>query len=121
MTIADVREKCKNFVAKAPRDVLIIGILILASSTSFWFGYLAGLDAEQEGILRIEQALTSEAPTQPVGAGSVGVVASRNGTKYYLSGCAGADRISDANKVWFASPAAAAAAGYTPAANCKGL
>lgn len=118
MTIAEVREKCKSLVTKAPRDTLILGILVLASSASFGLGLLAGLDAGQGSEVGIEQA-----PTQSVGAPteSVGVVASKNGTKYYFPGCAGAERISEANKVWFVSPAAAAAAGYAPAANCKGL
>ncbi len=44
MTITEAREKCKSLVAKVPRDVLILGILVLASSVSFWLGYLAGLD-----------------------------------------------------------------------------
>jgi len=48
-------------------------------------------------------------------------VASKNGTKYYLPSCSGAKRIKDENKVWFATAAAAAAAGYEPAANCGGL
>ncbi len=118
MTITEAREKCKSLVAKAPRDAFILSILVLASSASFGLGLLAGLDAGQGSDLDIEQA-----PTQEVGApaGSVGVVASKSGTKYYLPSCAGAERISEANKVWFASPAAAAAAGYAPAANCKGL
>jgi len=98
--------------------MFIIAVLILASSSSFWLGYLAGRDAGQGGILRTEQAPTAtvEAPT-----GNVGVVASKNGTRYYLPECAGAERIAEANKVWFASPAAAAGAGYAPAANCKGI
>jgi hypothetical protein len=45
MTIAEAREKCKSLVAKAPRDVLIIAVLILACLLSFGLGYLAGLDA----------------------------------------------------------------------------
>ncbi|MHB8651805.1 MAG: hypothetical protein ACYC8S_01585 [Minisyncoccota bacterium] len=49
------------------------------------------------------------------------VVASKTGTKYHLPGCAGAQKISETNKVWFASRADAEIAGYTPAANCKGL
>jgi hypothetical protein len=49
------------------------------------------------------------------------VVASKNGTKYYLPDCAGASRISDANKVWFVSADVAVKAGYELAANCKGL
>lgn len=119
MTIADAREKCKSLVAGVPRDVLIIGVLVLASSLSFGLGLLAGLDAGQgSGIAPLESPpATSFATTSIAGQ----VMASKNGTKYYLPGCAGADRIANANKVWFASPAAASNAGYTPAANCKGI
>ena len=48
-------------------------------------------------------------------------VASKNSDKYHLPWCGGAARISEANKVWFTSKAEAEAAGYTPAANCKGI
>lgn len=48
-------------------------------------------------------------------------VASKNGTVYHLPWCAGAQRIKDANKVWFASKEEAEAAGYRPASNCKGI
>lgn len=48
-------------------------------------------------------------------------VASKTGSKYYLPNCAGAKRIKEENKVWFATKELAAAAGYQPAANCKGL
>jgi hypothetical protein len=46
MTIAEARDKCKNLIAKVPRDALILAILIVASSLSFGLGYLAGLDAQ---------------------------------------------------------------------------
>jgi hypothetical protein len=49
------------------------------------------------------------------------VVASKSGTKYHLPWCSGAKRINPANLVHFESAAAAKAAGYEPAANCKGL
>jgi hypothetical protein len=115
ITIAEAREKCKNLVARVPRDVLIIAVLILASSLSFGLGYLAGLDAGQVREISLETSpLTATTSAEHV-------VASKGGTKYYLPGCAGVDRISVANKVWFVSPAAALAAGYTPAANCKGI
>ncbi len=45
MTIAEAREKCKSLVAKVPRDVLILAILVLVALLSFGLGYLAGLDA----------------------------------------------------------------------------
>ena len=118
MTIAEAREKCKSIVATVPRDVLILAILVLASSASFGLGYLAGLDAGRDTNISFE--------TSPIVVASIEgiegqVVASKSGTKYYLPECAGADRISDANKIWFTSVSAAGAAGYAPAANCKGL
>ncbi|MFI5260339.1 MAG: hypothetical protein ACHQU0_00910 [Candidatus Paceibacteria bacterium] len=117
MTIAETREKCKSLVGKVPRDVLIISILLLASAASFGLGYLAGRDAGQAG--QVGESLGTLTPVAPSTSGQV--VASKSGTKYYLTSCAGASRISDANKVWFVSAAAADAAGYAPAANCKGL
>ena len=128
MTIAEAREKCKSFAASIPRDAFILGVLIFTSTLSFGLGYLTGIDAGQGSSITLEPSpldaeLAGQAPTSEVGAptGSVGVVASKNGTKYYLPECAGASRISDTNKVWFVSTAAALAAGYTPAANCKGI
>ena len=49
------------------------------------------------------------------------VVASKNGTKYYLPNCSGVKRIKEENKVWFASIEEAKQAGLTAAANCPGL
>jgi len=118
MTIAEARGKCKSFLARVPRDVLILGVLLLSSTTSFGLGYLAGLDAGQGGGISPED---SPAATAFSTATTGQIVASKSGTKYYLPSCAGADRISPANKVWFSSAAAASAAGYAPAANCKGL
>jgi len=48
-------------------------------------------------------------------------VASKSGSKYYLPSCGTASRIKEENKVWFSTKAEAEAAGYEPAANCKGL
>lgn len=52
-------------------------------------------------------------------AGSV--VASKSGTKYHLPWCPGAKSIKEENKIWFSTAAEAENAGYTKAANCKGL
>lgn len=48
-----------------------------------------------------------------------GVVVSKNGARYHYSYCAGAKQIKKENKIVFPTPAAAEAAGYTLAANCK--
>lgn len=114
MTIAEVREKCKKRIALVPRDVLIFGVLIGASLLSFGLGYLAGVDAKGSATVEIERAPIDISRDEQV-------VASRSGTKYYFPWCAGADRITEANKVWFASAGEASLAGYAPAANCSGL
>jgi len=120
MTIAEAREKCKTFVAKVPRDMLIISILVLASSASFGLGYLAGLNAGQGSDINPP----SSAPSVDgrTTAGTAGkFVASKTGTKYYLPSCASSKRISAANRIWFDTKEEAQVAGYSPASNCKGL
>lgn len=49
------------------------------------------------------------------------VVASKSGSKYHFPWCAGAKQIAEKNLITFASIEEARKAGYTPAANCKGL
>lgn len=115
MNITESPDKSKGFSARIPRDILILSILVLACAFSFGFGYMAGLDAGQ-GPGAWPQTAQAFATSSP-GA----VVASKSGMKYYLPSCAGVDRISDANKVWFPSASAAEQVGYTPAANCDGL
>ncbi len=99
--------------------MLIIGVLVLSSSASFALGYLAGQGSGQGAAVAPDSPPAGFLEEAPAASGAF--VASKNGTKYYLPSCAGANRISEANKVWFASAEAAAAAGYAPAANCKGL
>lgn len=48
-------------------------------------------------------------------------VASKSGTKYHLLWCPGAKSIKEENKIFFGSKEEAERAGYTPAANCKGI
>lgn len=50
---------------------------------------------------------------------NTGVVTSKNGSKYHYPHCSGAKQIKEENKIVFLTPAAAEAAGYILAANCK--
>ncbi|KKW39808.1 MAG: hypothetical protein UY89_C0013G0015 [Parcubacteria group bacterium GW2011_GWA1_54_9] len=45
MSIADIGEKCKNFLARVSRDALILAIIVLTALFGFGLGYLAGLDS----------------------------------------------------------------------------
>ena len=69
----------------------------------------------------VAQAGASSAKATQAAQGSGAYVASKNGSKYYLVTCSSANRIKAENKVYFGSAQQAAAAGYTPAANCPGL
>lgn len=138
MTIAEMRERGKRYVSRIPRDVLVVGILILSSTAAFGLGILAGRDMGQGGGFSIEQisldnsgggmGLAAAAAASPgvspapasIPAGGQ-LVASKSGTKYYFPWCSGAARIAEANKVWFASAEEAKSKGYSPASNCKGL
>lgn len=65
-----------------------------------------------------EDTNSDSAPVVPSAGSYVGSI---NSTKYHLPWCAGAKQIKEENKIWFATKEDAAAAGYSPAANCKGI
>jgi hypothetical protein len=115
MTIAEAREKCKAAAAAVPRDALVVAVLLLTASASFGLGLLAGRDAAGQGS---GQAFAAALAAPQTASSSCQVFASKNGARYYFPWCSGADRISAANRVTFASPEAATAAGYTLAAHC---
>jgi len=46
-------------------------------------------------------------------------VASKNGKLYYSLGCSGAKRISEKNKIWFATSEEAEKSGFTFSSSCK--
>ena len=140
MSIPELAARIKSALDRAPRSSLLVAGVAILSSAAFGLGLLEGKNGTQlrESIaqpasvaaVHTETASPSLAPktlpkstaastTAPVGSGEV--VASKTGTKYYLPTCGTVKRIKDANKVWFTSRAAAEAAGYQPAANCKGL
>lgn len=108
-------------------------IIILVAFAGFGLGRLSALEGKKLPIL-IEknqsfspssneivsnQKLTSTKTIQ--NSSEKSFVAAKSGTRYYFPWCGGVSRIKEENKVWFASEAEARKAGYTPAANCKGL
>jgi hypothetical protein len=136
------------FKSLSYRDYFIGVLVVVVAFLSFGLGRLSGLAVNREGV-RIcgvgEESPASlpkseapravitpvTAPTLKASAGEAplntdpvteeGYVASKNGTKYHLPWCSGAQRIKEENKIWFKTKAEAQAAGYEPAANCKGI
>ena len=122
-----------------PLDIFLIVTMILVGTGGFGLGRLSALQNEEQPV-RIayseeQEGLEISKPSSKNAAASGvlsvssqqkvveegSVVASKNGTKYHLPFCPGADRILETNKIYFASKAEAEKAGYTPAANCKGI
>ena len=143
MNIQELAQKVKALGERFnTREMYTVLLLIVVAFGSFGLGRLSKLQASKQPI-RLEQSATvlgipalgvgntqstaaplnkSETPdttSSPVGGGQL--VASKGGTKYHFPWCSGAQRISEANKIWFASVEEARKAGYTPASNCKGL
>lgn len=136
MTISEEKAGSKTWLGRIPPDMLVVAVLILSSTLAFGLGILAGKDmAKPEGKdgfwletlpkepAAVIQAVTPETKAAPVPEEPQAQVymASKNGTKYYLPTCGTAKRIKEENRIWFATKAEAAAAGFTPAANCPGL
>lgn len=92
-------------------------IVVLVGLSAFGLGRLSVRSAEEPPRLVIQEASAQTATAEARGS----FVASATGTKYYLSSCAGAARIKEENRIYFASAQEAQAAGYEPAANCPGL
>ena len=118
MTIADMRERSKKLLSGVPRDALLVAVLLLVALLSFGFGILVGQDTGSRTPFSV---CDSSATPKPVPDAGGEVVASKTGTKYFLPWCSGAKNISATNLVTFPSADEAKAAGYGPAANCKGL
>ena len=121
----------QNYVLKIKRgaehrECLIALLILLVGLGSFGLGRLSKIEATRKPV-RIEYEVQNKAMEQS-SAVSLSTeetqklfVASKNGTKYHHPWCSGAERISEANKIWFSSKEEAEKAGYTPAQNCKGL
>jgi hypothetical protein len=123
-------------------DTGILLLIVFVGVASFWLGRLSIEPEVGKGAPHIQMtdgiqarelpATVGAAPLVASGTTSIGTetmrsvtergyVASKNGTKYHLPWCSGAQRIKDENKVWFKTKEDAEKAGFMPASNCKGI
>lgn len=134
MSIEEIREKIKgriDFDEVLEKNTFLTALVVLVAIISFGLGRWSGLETVNKNI-EIEFPKGQEASaylgvyatTTPKAAAfktSGTYVASKNGTKYYLPSCSSSKRISEKNRIWFDTRAEAENAGYSPAANCKGI
>lgn len=142
-SIRHIVEKLKSFIAD--EAFYTASLLILVAVASFGLGRQSVIEAgpakaiDNKGSIILSEPTNSVQNISPtplkntfVSEGDTDdnfeevalereVVASKSGTKYHLPTCGGAKTIKPENLITFASIAEAEAAGYTPAANCKGL
>ena len=97
-------------------DVFIVILIIFSSTASFGLGRLSKIE-ESRPDLQISSVANVLNDQEIAGK----YVASKNGTKYHLPWCSGAQTISEINKIWFETKEEAENRGYTPAKNCKGI
>jgi len=126
--LQEIREKIKSVLER--QDMYLSVVLVLVAVASFGLGRQSVTAVTESGEAN-EPARMVEAAVTPAPAGvtaaentslpSTYYVASKSGKAYHLPHCSGAKSISEANKITFATKAEAEAAGYRPAANCKGI
>ncbi len=133
----NLSNKIKQVKAKIKpleNDLIIAIVIILVALISFGLGRLSKI-RENKTPITIEDVGSKQNLTEKVEPWGIGAesakekgstldklfVASKNGTKYHYPWCPGALNIKEENKIWFSSKNEAEKAGYTPAANCKGL
>lgn len=122
---------------KTKNIIFIATLVILLSSASFGIGRLSALEnykapikidyleesdmgnLDQVGGIIFSQKLLENEENEAINDGLV--VGSVNSDKYHFPWCSGAQRMLEENKIYFSSIEEAREAGYTPAANCKGL
>jgi hypothetical protein len=116
--VQEIGEKIKRGLADG--NLFTAGVLVMVALTAFGLGRESARE-ERPAAALVEKPtpVTTATTTEPLPA--TFYVASKNGEAYHLPHCSGAKRISEANKITFKTKAEAEAAGYRPAANCKGI
>lgn len=120
-----ISDNCKRILAD---DALFIAILVvLVALSAFGLGRQSvsttvAEKAPQSQILENKQTVkTNQVKAHALSSSTIRYVASKNSDKYHLPWCSGAKRITEENKIYFASQTEAKESGYTPAANCPAL
>ena len=119
----NIYEKLK-IIKSHINDMAIVFIILLVGAISFGLGRISIISDSKVPVTVSLASVNSNdiSTTNPdLTAEEKLYVASKNGTKYHYPWCSGAQRINEENKIWFSTKDEAEKAGYTPAANCKGL
>lgn len=122
--------RLKQFVETYADEFFLIAVFLLAAIVSFGMGRLS-VTGSSSGDLLIEstpveinsvvQAVEQTQVSEQGSSEPTQIVGNKKSKIYHRADCSGAQRLSEANKIYFASIAAAKDAGYRPAGNCPNL
>ena len=145
-SIDHIRGKIKAWASLMDRkDVYAICTVVFVGISGFFLGQLSMIEANRQPVT-IERFALEEPPpiaakvesktipkqknepleapfaqTTSVAASKGLYVGSKSSNKYHLPSCSSAQKIAEANKVWFTTKSEAEKAGYVPAGTCKGI
>lgn len=128
VSIQDIGRRFKSIFLD--EELFLAALIVTVAGASFVLGRASigneepqnqvGENTERFTVRNISGSELESHAVKPI-ATHGSIVASKNGSKYHYPWCASASQIKEENKLWFDSIDAARDAGYTPAANCKGL
>lgn len=120
--------KLRNFVEIWADELFLVAVILLVGLISFGIGRLSvNPSSSSELVVESTPIAVSEIinlKSEIVSGGEVEpviIVGNKSSKIYHRDDCIGAQRMSETNKIYFASIAAAKAAGFRPAGNCPGL
>lgn len=120
--------KFKSVLAEHKNDLFTAAALILIAIIGFGLGRLSAIYERKTPITMEYMDKTDATNTAAVpdsknqtnsAANSAGIIASKNGSKYYPADCPAAARIKAENRIQFNSAKEAEGAGYTASAMCE--
>ncbi|HAE36920.1 TPA: hypothetical protein DCX66_02725 [Candidatus Nomurabacteria bacterium] len=125
-------DKIKGKIGIDSTTFLCLCIVVLVGLSSFGLGRLSATNTSEEDI-KLEntndyivkegagKSIEAESSIDDVNSNfkEKKYLASKNGKLYYTVSCSGAKRISEKNKVWFATSEEAKKAGYSLSSSCK--
>lgn len=141
MSIQEISTNFKRLFSNS--DAHLALIIVVVACGSFWLGRLSETQNVPKQAIATETQVSnvslsdtfsdsnheiatssinnSATPQSSLTSSQGAYVASKSGTKYHLPWCGSAKQIKEENKIWFQTKEEAERAGYSPAANCKGI
>jgi hypothetical protein len=122
-----------SFVEEWREELFLVLVLLLIACVSFLLGRLSVSPSEggeftiastpvpAEELHAVLTASTTPLAEEGTSSAPTSIVGNKNSKIFHLATCPGARNMSEGNKIYFESAAAAVAAGFRPAGNCPGL